>query len=74
VSKLYYGRQEAANYLAERGAPVTKNTLQKLAVVGGGPEYLIFGNKALYTLESLDAWVASKLRTPRKSTSDIRRA
>jgi hypothetical protein len=68
--KRYFTRHEAAGYLCERGLPVTKNTLQKFATTGGGPEYCIFGNRALYTAESLDAWVQLRLTAPRKSTSE----
>ena len=53
----YLDRNEQVEYLKERGLRVTKNTLQKLATTGGGPEYQIFGNKAVSTPEALDAWV-----------------
>ena len=33
----YLTRPEAAQHLTERGLPITKNTLQKMATVGGGP-------------------------------------
>ena len=49
MNKHYLTRQESASYLSDRGLLVTKNTLQKFATVGGGPEYSIFGNRALYT-------------------------
>jgi hypothetical protein len=68
--KRYLTRREAASYLCERGLPVSRNTLQKFATTGGGPEYCIFGNKALYTSKSLDAWAEGKLTRPRKSTSE----
>jgi hypothetical protein len=68
--KRYLTRQEAARYLSERGLPVAKNTLQKFATVGGGPEYSIFGNRSLYTTESLDTWAEARLSAPRKSTSE----
>jgi hypothetical protein len=68
--KRYLTRQEAASYLSERGLLVTKNTLQKFATVGGGPEYSIFGNKALYTTQNLDAWAEARLTASRKSTSE----
>jgi hypothetical protein len=47
-------RQEAASYLSQCGLPVSKNTLQKFATIGGGPPYRIFGNRSLYTVEALD--------------------
>ena len=64
-------RREAAKHLTEDlGLPVTHNTLTKLACTGGGPSYQLFGNKAVYSDETLDNWATSKLSAPRKSTSD----
>ena len=65
----YLTREEAAAYLTARGLKVTKTTLQKLATVGGGPEYAIFGNRALSTIQQLNLWAESKLK-PRRSTSE----
>jgi hypothetical protein len=70
MNKPYLTRQEAASYLSDRGLIVSKNTLQKFATAGGGPQYAIFGNRALYTPESLDNWANAKLTKPRKSTSE----
>ncbi len=70
MNKLYLTRQESASYLSARGLLVTKNTLQKFATVGGGPEYSIFGNRALYTPQNLDAWAEARLTASRKSTSE----
>lgn len=70
MSKRYLTRQESASYLSQRGLPVSKNTLQKFATTGGGPEYAIFGNRALYTPESLDQWAQARLTKSRKSTSE----
>lgn len=70
MHKRYLTRQESAYYLSERGLLVTKNTLQKFATTGGGPEYSIFGNRALYTPENLDAWAEARLSASRKSTSE----
>lgn len=66
----YLNRKGAAQYLAERGLPISPNTLTKIACTGGGPAYQIFGNRALYTRPNLDAWAESKLSAPRKSTSE----
>ena len=65
----YLTREEAAAYLTARGLKVTKTTLQKLATVGGGPEYAIFGNRALSTIQQLNLWAELKLK-PRRSTSE----
>jgi hypothetical protein len=70
MPKHYLTRQEAARYLSEHGLPVSKNTLQKFATIGGGPTYRIFGNKSLYTAEALESWAEARLSIPRKSTSE----
>jgi hypothetical protein len=67
----YFDRNEAAQYLTERGLRVSKNTLQKWATVGGGPVYRRFGLRAVYTASDLDAWAQEKLTAPRKSTSAV---
>lgn len=68
--KRFLERPEAAKYCNDQGVPCTKNTLQKYATIGGGPKYRIFGNRALYTPEDIDAWIAEKLTPPRRSTSE----
>ena len=68
--KRYLTRREAAQYLTERGLHTSKNTLQKMATVGGGPPYQIFGILALYTPDNLDAYAQAKLSAPRRSTSE----
>lgn len=72
--KVYQTRAEAAQYCTAKGLPVSKNTLQKFATVGGGPVYRRFGNKAIYTLADLDAWIDEKMSEPLRSTSDIEAA
>ena len=69
--KEYYDRTEAAQFLTERGQKTTKAQLQKLACVGGGPLYQLFGNRALYTPENLIAWADGRLSRLRRSTSEI---
>ena len=67
----YLTRAEQARYLTEeRGLPITKGTLTKLASTGGGPRYRIFGNRAVSTVEWLDEWADAKLSPPRHSTSE----
>lgn len=63
--KSYLTRDEASDYLKQHGLTVSPNTLQKYATVGGGPDYKIFGNKAVYTESDLNQWVESKLLPPR---------
>jgi hypothetical protein len=73
VNKTYKDRRESADYLTERGFKTSWRTLQKLATTGGGPQYQIFGNRALYTEQDLDTWAESKLSAPRYSTSEVAR-
>lgn len=64
-------RLDASVYLGERGLQFSKNTLAKLATVGGGPEYRIFGSRAYYTAAALNSWIEEKLSAPRRSTSEM---
>lgn len=70
MSKVKLTRREASQFLKERGYPVAWTTLQKLACIGGGPEYQRFGNRTLYTPERLIDWAEAKLSAPRHSTSE----
>ncbi len=67
--KDYLTRREAAAYVSGKGLTISPNTLQKLASVGGGPVYRRFGNKSLYVIVDLDAWIAAKMGVPMRSTS-----
>jgi hypothetical protein len=42
----------------------------KLACIGGGPVYRLFGRIPLYTSLDLDAYADSKLGKPVRSTSE----
>jgi excisionase family DNA binding protein len=53
---------EAAEYTG-----LSKSTLEKLRVTGGGPAYSSLGRTVVYRLEDLDEWVCAHRRT---STSD----
>lgn len=63
----FLSRAEAAEYVISRGLQCSKHTLQKWVTVGGGPDYRIFGNKAVYTAEDIDAWIEKKLSPVRHS-------
>ena len=63
-------RREAAKYLNERGYPITFNTLQKLACIGGGPVFRKFGSRVIYDDPDLDRWVEERLSPPMRSTSE----
>ena len=67
----YLRRRAAAEYLREqRGIPFSEKTLAKLACVGGGPQYRLFGRIPLYTVADLDAYAESKIGKPVRSTSE----
>ncbi len=53
---------EAAEYLS-----LSKSTLEKYRLNGGGPVYHKLGRICIYDVESLDAWIEA---SSRKSTSD----
>ena len=53
---------EAASYIG-----LSKSTLEKLRVTGGGPEYSALGRVVVYRIEDLDDWVSAHKR---RSTSD----
>ena len=60
----YLNRREQAEYCNERGLKITAAMLGKLAHLGGGPEYQIWGNQAVSTEEWLDEFIARRLRAP----------
>jgi hypothetical protein len=63
-------RAEASHYLNDvHGVTTAAATLAKLAVVGGGPAYELWGRVPYYPTESLDGWAKARL-SPRRSTSD----
>ncbi len=67
----YLRRRAAAEYLrANRGIPCSEKTLAKLACVGGGPVYRLFGRIPLYLIADLDAYAEAKLSKPVHSTSE----
>jgi hypothetical protein len=62
-------RNAASAYLHENhGLERAPSTLAKLAVTGGGPVFRRIGRVPLYAPDDLDAWVASKLSPPMRST------
>lgn len=75
LSVKRFDRPAAAKFCSEElGCPVSKTTLAKLAVTGGGPLFSKFGRKPLYLEKDLRDWVASKLSAPVRSTSELRAA
>jgi hypothetical protein len=65
-----YPRKQAADFLTEAGFPIKASYLEKLATVGGGPVYELWGRQAIYTADNLLAWAEGRLSAPRSSTSD----
>src|SRR4051812_15016720 len=64
-------RKAASKYLFdEHGIVRAPSTLAKYAVIGGGPVFQRMGRDPVYTPANLDAWVASQLSRPMRSTSD----
>lgn len=50
---------------------VSTNWLEKLRVVGGGPEFCKFGKAVRYEDAALDRWIAERRQ---RSTSNTRRS
>ncbi|MBR0787767.1 DNA-binding protein [Bradyrhizobium manausense] len=68
----YFSRKEASNYLFERhGIRRSYEYLATLACKGGGPVFRKDGpRRAIYTGADLDAYAASVLSKPMRSTSE----
>jgi hypothetical protein len=63
-------RSGASDYVfKEHGVKIAPATLAKLAVLGGGPEYELWGRIPYYPIKKLDEWVLGRL-SRRRSTSD----
>ena len=63
MTELLMTPSEAATYLR-----LSKSTLGKLRLTGGGPVYAKFGRRVVYRSEDLLAWFLENRRT---STSDL---
>jgi hypothetical protein len=70
MTKRFLNRSEAADYIQSLGLRCTRLSLEKLASIGGGPDFQKFGNRVVYTAAGLDKWVESRLSAPRASTSE----
>ncbi len=69
MEKQFLSREEAAQYLSERGLKTAKGTLQKWVTTGGGPPYRRFGKRAVYTIDDLNDWAERKLSAARLSST-----
>ena len=67
----YLRRDRAAEYLQTKYGFGTTATLAKLAVIGGGPLFQKIGRWPVYTVEQLDAWAASRMSAPGRSTAEV---
>src|SRR5262249_24643565 len=67
---FFLRRVAAAQYVQDRyGLRCSKQTLAKLATIGGGPVFRSAGRIPLYAPADLDSWALSKIGKPRASTS-----
>lgn len=65
-----FDRKGAAAFLREHGFPVAPSTLAKLATLGRGPRYVLFGRRPLYEAAELLAWAEARIRGPFANTTD----
>ena len=54
-------RDEAAAYLQEAGLRMSRTSLARYAMGGGGAQYALIGRTAYYKPEWLDAWLEDQL-------------
>ena len=71
ATETYLRRKDAATYLQERCGAYTAQTLAKLACIGGGPTYRKMGRTPLYTIDDLEAWIASRMSGPIENTAQV---
>jgi hypothetical protein len=65
-----YRRQQAGDYLREKYGVGSTKSLDKMAVVGGGPAIIYNGRIPLYDEAELDRWALSRLSAPVANTSE----
>lgn len=61
-SERFLTRNEAAQWLHERGLPIAVATLAARVTRGGGPPCYRFGSRAVYRERELLAWAEAQLR------------
>jgi hypothetical protein len=72
VEDRYLTRRELAEFLTERGYPISYSTLLKLAMPSrneGPPAAGFWGNKALYEPAKALAWAKRRFRTNWRSVA-----
>lgn len=64
-------RSDVPVYAKEKhGVSVSKKTLDKWAVTGGGPPMTYWGRIPYYDAAEVDRWIVSRLSRPVSSTSE----
>jgi hypothetical protein len=71
MTEGFLRRKAAAEYLLGKYGFGARQTLAKGVVTGDGPIYRKAGKLVLYRREDLDAWAASKIGGPQKSSSAL---
>lgn len=73
MNSEFLTRDKAAKYILERyGLPCAKKTLEKWAVIGGGPRFVRCGARVLYSPLDIDAWMKARTSGPMASTSALK--
>lgn len=67
-----FSRKEAARYLSELGLATAPQTLARKFHEGNGPLCTHVGNRAMYRKSHLDAYFATLISVPRKSSAEPR--
>ena len=69
MNENFLTRSEAAAHLTNRGLPIAAKTLAKMASIGGGPPYRVFGRNAVYLPSDLEVWATERLGAAKANTS-----
>ena len=69
----FLSRKEAARYLTDLGLETAPQTLARKFHEGSGPLCTHIGDRAMYRRSHLDAYFASQVSAPRRSSSEPRR-
>jgi hypothetical protein len=69
--EVYFTTVQASKFLSSRGLAIAHSTLAKLRCIGGGPHFVKFGRKVVYTQKALQDWVTNKLSAEVASTSEL---
>jgi hypothetical protein len=70
MPSTYMRSGPAGEYLKKTYAFGSKKSLDKLAVIGGGPKFHKAGPARLYTIEALDEYALAKIGPEQSSTAE----